>query len=300
MSTKRIDSPLVGLGFYVASLMVMALISVLVKLLADQYPVSQVLLFRFAFSVIPLFGFMLLTAGISSMRTSRIRDHAIRSVSGIISVSLFFYAIALLPLAEATMISYSSPIFITMLSIVVLAEYIGVRRWFAVILGFAGVIIITQPGGELFGLGSIFALGSAMAAAFVVVWLRLLSDTESPITTSIIYNAMGMLVFATWTMLSGWVPVQSGIHWLLLVAVGLLASFQQFFFAVAFKYSEASMLAPFEYLILVFATIAGYLIWDEIPGTSSMIGAAFIVASGFVIIVRSRRLKNQFAVSRRI
>lgn len=288
---KRVDSPFVSVGFYVSNLLIMVFISALVKLLADYYPVHQILFFRYAFAVIPLFVFMLMTLGISSIKTNRMKDHAIRSISGVVSISLFFYAIALIPLAEATMLSYSSPIFITLLSIPVLAEKIGVWRWFAVITGFIGVIIITQPGSSIFGLGSVFAVASAMTAAFVVVWLRLLSDTENPTTTSIIYNTLGAVVFVVWLLFTGWTTISSMTHWLLLIAIGLCASVQQFFFAIAFKYGEASMLAPFEYLILIFSALTGYLFWGEIPTTTSVIGGIIIVLSGVVIVLRSRKAR---------
>ncbi len=289
MTNKRVDAPLLAVGFYVGNLLIMVLISALVKVLSEHYPVSQILFFRYVFAVIPLFVYMMLTLGISSMKTSRPGAHAIRSVSGVVSVSLFFYAIALIPMAEATMLAYASPIFITLLSIPVLSERIGPRRWLAVIAGFIGVVVITNPGSEIFSLGSFFAIGSAMTAALVVVWLRLLSDTESPTTTSIIYNTLGALVFALWAWIAGWVSVDSGVHWMLLIAVGLCASVQQFCFAIAFKYGEASMLAPFEYLVLIFSGLTGYLFWSEVPAPSSIVGGAIIVLSGLIIIARSRK-----------
>jgi drug/metabolite transporter (DMT)-like permease len=290
--SKRVDAPLLAVGFYVGNLLIMVLISALVKVLAENYPVSQILFFRYVFAVIPLFVYMMLTQGISSMKTSRPGAHAVRSISGVVSISLFFYAIALIPLAEATMLGYASPIFITLLSIFVLSERIGPRRWFAVIAGFIGVIVITRPGSEIFSIGSLFAIGSAMTAALVVVWLRLLSDTENPITTSIIYNTLGAAVFAVWAWIVGWMSVDSGLHWILLIAVGLCASVQQFCFAIAFKYGEASMLAPFEYLILIFSGLTGYLFWSEVPAPSSIIGGVIIVLSGLIIIARSRKTRG--------
>jgi drug/metabolite transporter (DMT)-like permease len=287
-----VDAPLLAVGFYVGNLLIMVLISSLVKVLADSYPVSQILFFRYVFAVIPLFVYMMLRLGISSMKTSRPGAHAIRSVSGVVSVSLFFYAIALIPMAEATMLAYASPIFITLLSIPVLSERIGPRRWFAVIAGFIGVVIISRPGSEIFSIGSLFAIGSAMSAALVVVWLRLLSDTENPTTTSIVYNTLGAVVFAVWALVAGWVSVDNGLHWILLIAVGLCASVQQFCFAIAFKYGEASMLAPFEYLILIFSGLTGYFFWSEVPAPSSIVGGTIIFLSGLIIIARSRKTRG--------
>lgn len=287
--TKRIDLPLFAIGFYVGNLMIMVLISSLVKLLSAGYPVSQILFFRYAFAVIPLFLFMCKVHGISSLRTTRYKDHAIRTISGIVALGLFFYALTLIPLAEATMLANTSPIFITVLSIPILAEHIGFRRWGAVVVGFIGVIIISQPGSEVFGFGSLVALGAAFFAAFVVIWLRVLSDTENATTTSIIYNATGCVVFGLWVLIAGWTTIQSGFDLALLMAIGFSASFQQFFFAVSFRYGEASLLAPFEYLVLVFAAIVGYYFWSEVPPLTSIIGGLVIICSGIFILARSRK-----------
>jgi drug/metabolite transporter (DMT)-like permease len=290
--TNRVDLPFRAVGFYVGNLVVMVVISALVKLLSVRYPVSQILFFRFMFAVLPLFVLAAFTLGILSIKTSRYRDHAIRSVSGVLALSLFFSAISLIPMAEATMISYSSPIFITLLSIPILSEKIGWWRWFAVLLGFVGVVIVAQPGSAVFSLGSLFAIGSAMLAAVVVVWLRLLSDTENPIITSIIYNSLGAVIFSIWALTIGWIAVESLADWALLIAVGLSASVQQFLFASSFRYGEASLLAPFEYLILIFSAVVGYVFWDEVPVLTSIFGGIIIAVSGLVILARTRKANS--------
>jgi drug/metabolite transporter (DMT)-like permease len=290
--TKRIDFPLRAISFYVGNLLIMVLISALVKHIAESYPVSQILLFRFAFAAIPLFLFAIATSGLASLKTHRYRDHAIRSGSGIFSISLLFFALDMIPIAEATMLAYSSPIFITILSIPILSERIGGWRWSAVILGFIGALVITQPGSAVFAMGSFVAIASAMTGAVVVIWNRLLSDTENAITTSVIYNTCGMIVFAIWIVLSGWVEIKNNIDWALLVLIGLAAAFQQFFFAVSFRYGEASLLAPFEYLILIFAVIIGYLIWGEVPAFTSIVGGVIIAASGLLIFSRRNLVRT--------
>ena len=231
---------------------------------------------------------MTMSHGIASMKSSRPGDHAIRTLSGILGLGLFFFSISTIPLAEATILAYASPIFITVLSIPILAERIGIRRWVAVAIGFIGAAIIVQPGSVVFGLGSMAAIGSALASAFVVIWLRRMSDTENATTTSIIYNSSGMAVFGVWLLIYGWVNVTSMLDLILLISVGLCASFQQFFFAVAFRYGEASFLAPFEYLVLVLAAVIGIVFWNEIPPVTTMIGGLIIVGSGLFIFSRSK------------
>ncbi|MEM7194925.1 MAG: DMT family transporter [Pseudomonadota bacterium] len=294
MTTQgRIDSPYLAIGLYVSNLMIMVLISGLVKHLSDHYPVTQILLFRFALAAVPLFLFTITMHGLEVMKTERYQDHAIRSVSGICSLSMLYFALSMIPIAEATMIAYSSPIFITILSIPLLGEKIGIARWSAVLIGFAGVMIIAQPGTQVFNLGGLLALGSALGGAMVVLWLRKLSDTEHPGLTSFIYNSLGALVFIIVTLYVGWHEVMSWIHWLLLAAVGLLAAVQQYLFAFSLRFGEASLIAPFEYLILLFAVAAGIIFWNEIPPTTSVIGGTVIVASGLIIIFRANKKKVQ-------
>ena len=288
-ATKRVDSPLLGIGFFVSNLLTMVLIGGLVKLLSGEYAIAQILFFRYLFAVIPLFFLAVSTQGVASLKTTRYRDHTIRTISGIVALGLFFYSLSLIPFAEANMLAYSSPIFITILSIPILSEAIGVRRWSAVLIGFVGVILIAQPGSEVFSLGGIAALASAALAAFVTIWLRLLSDTESPTTTAVIYNTTGSLLFALSLFYFGWVPIDNLTDWVLLISVGLIASFQQFCLATSFRYGEASLLAPFEYLVLVFAVLLGYFVWNEVPPLMSVLGGILISVSGLIILARKRR-----------
>ena len=283
--------------FFISNLLLMVLISALVKKMAEDYPVTQLLVFRYLFAVIPLLGFAIWKLGMQSLKTTRYLDHGIRSVSGILGISLFFFAIALIPIAEATMLSYISPIFVVILSIPLLSEKVGLKRWLAVLIGFVGVIIVAQPGSAIFNVGGLVAIASAFFAAFVVIWLRKLSDTEHPTTIAIYYNGLGAMVFIGWAIFTGWTEVQSTLHWILLICIGLVASFQQFFLAISFRYGEASLLVPFEYLILIFTAMVGYVYWGEVPGITSITGAIFIVISGLIILYRTNE-KSESTINR--
>ncbi len=274
----------------------MVLISAMVKLLSGRFPVSQILLFRYVFAAVPLLMYSFVVHGAGSLRTSRYRDHGIRSASGILSLGLFYTALAMIPLAETTMLVYSSPIFVVMLSVPFLGEKIGLPRWSAVIVGFMGVMIISQPGTAVFSTGGLVAIGSAVVGAFVLIWQRRLSDTENTATTAIIYNTSGGLVFAVWTLAVGWTATGNGWDLALLVGIGLLAAFQQFFFTAAFRFGEASLLAPFGYLIFLFAGLAGVVFWNEVPPWTTIAGGMVIVASGLVILFRERVKRKPVAV----
>jgi len=158
-----------------------------------------------------------------------------------------------------------------------------------VLIGFFGVLIIVQPGSLGTGIGTVAAIGSALMAAVVTIWLRLLSTTENVLTTSIIYNGFGTVVFALWVLATDWVPVMNRQDWITLISIGLIAGFQQYMFASAFRYGEAGLLAPFKYLILVFSAVVGYVFWNEVPPPATWLGGGVIVASGLFIIFRERR-----------
>lgn len=284
-----------GLTFYLLCLAFMVVISMIVKITGERLPVYQILFFRYALSLVPL-GLMASRQRHSfTLRTQRPGDHAIRTLVGVTSIGLFFVAVNQIPLAAATTISFAAPIFCAVFSIPILGEVIGIRRWIAVTVGFVGVVVISLPG--IYGLsigdyawhiGVPAALGSALGGAFVNIYLRKLSDTENVLTTSIYYNGTGTIIFLVWVWIVGWAPI-SAIELTLLVFLGLVAGVQQFALASAFRYAEASYLTPFEYLILIFAAAAGYVVWGEVPIATTWIGGAIIAGSGLFMVHRQRR-----------
>lgn len=282
------DHPFLGVGLFVGNLVVMAGLGAMVKVLTEDYPVSEVLFFRFAFAIVAFVILLPKAGGLGSLKTARPAGHAMRTLSGIASLSLFYYAISVIPLAEATTLAYATPIFITVLSIPLLGEHIGVRRWTAVIAGFVGVVLIAQPGGGNWGWGALAGIGSAVTGALVSIWLRRLNATEKFTTIGLIYNVTGALLFGAWCLLAGWTSPTS-FNLVLLVGFGLVAGLQQVMFTLSYRYAEASFLAPFEYLILVLAAVAGYAFWGEVPSLTTWLGSAIIAASGIFVMLRTRR-----------
>ena len=138
--------------------------------------------------------------------------------------------------------------------------------------------------------GLLAALGSAIFGAMVVIWLRRLSGSERPVAIGIYYNGLGCLVCLVWTLSSGWqLPGEN--DWLLLAGFAVGCGLQQWFLTVSFRYAQASLLAPFEYLAMIFAAIVGYLFWAEVPVLTTWIGAAIIAASGLYILRREQRMQ---------
>ena len=288
-SGERRDHPALGILTFVGNMAVMALLSAGVRELVNrEYPLAEVLLLRYVSASAVFWVILLSTAGLAALTTKRPLDHAIRSISGVVSLALLYYAITLIPIADATAIAFAAPVFITLLSIIILGEAIGLRRWSAVILGFVGVLLITRPQADGWNVGALAALGSAISGAMVAVWLRKLSSSERSVAIGIYYNALGCLVCLGWVLLSGWLTPGVGDLWLLL-GFGLGCGLQQWLLTVSFRYAEASLLAPFEYVAMVFAAIVGYVFWSEIPVLTTWIGAAIIAGSGLFIFKRDQR-----------
>lgn len=265
----------------------MALVSASVKALSDDYPLGEILLFRFAFAALFFWLLLLSTIGLSGLSTSRPFAHAIRTVSGITSLSLMFFAVSTIPIADATALAYSAPIFITLLSVFLLKETIGLRRWLAIFVGFIGVLLIAQPGDAGWSIGVAAGIISAITGALVAIWLRRLSSTERSVTIGLYYNSTGALVCIIWVLAIGGV-LPRGEDLLLFCVFGVMCAAQQWLLTISFRYAEASFLAPFEYMAMIFAAIVGYLFWGEIPVLTTWIGAAVIASSGLFIFVRRR------------
>ncbi|MFT5658392.1 MAG: drug/metabolite transporter (DMT)-like permease [Gammaproteobacteria bacterium] len=289
------DHPTLGISTFIANLVLMALVSASVKALSVDYPLGEILAFRFAFAALFFWTILLSTTGLSGLSTRRPIDHAIRTVSGITSLSLLFFAVTQIPIADATALSYSAPIFITLLSIFLLKETIGLRRWLAIIAGFIGVLLIAQPGVAGWSIGMAAAIASAITGALVAIWLRRLSHTEKSVTIGLYYNTSGALVCLAWMLaINGILP--TGEDLLLFCVFGLMCAAQQWLLTISFRYAEASLLAPFEYMAMIFAAIVGYLFWGEIPVLTTWLGAAVIAASGLFIFVRRQRKQIEIAV----
>jgi drug/metabolite transporter (DMT)-like permease len=283
------DHPVLGIATFVGNLLLMAFLSAAVRELVNRgYPLSEVLLFRYVFASSVFWVVLFSTAGLWVLATRRPLDHAVRSFSGIISLALLYFAITRIPIADATAIAYAAPIFITVLSIFLLGEIIGLRRWIAVILGFVGVLLIARPQADGWDIGVLAALASAFTGAIVAIWLRKLSSSEKSVAIGIYYNGLGSLVCLGWVLLSGWLTPHADDIWIL-IAFGLGCGLQQWLLTVSFRYAEASLLAPFEYLAMVFAALVGFVFWGEIPVLTTWIGAAIIAASGLFIFKRRQQ-----------
>jgi len=288
-ATQHQDRTSLGVTLYFAELLLITLIAMMVKQLGGAFPFYQLLFCRFLFAL-PLIAVQAYrSTGRVYARPANPSGFAIRVCCGILGLGTYFYALTVIPLADVTALAYTSPIFITLLSIPILGETVGPRRWFAVVAGFAGMVLITRPTGGIEP-GAIAAASSAMFAAMVNILVRRLSRTDSSATVALYYNTSGAVVMGVWCLISGVSMPGTAVDAAMLLGLGVVASGQQLALSYAHKYAEASLLASLNYLALVLAAGVGYLVWNEVPSVETWIGGGVITASGLFIIYREIQL----------
>lgn len=276
-----------GIFYMIASVLVFAVVNALVKYLEDDYPVSEVVFFRSVFAL--LFALALLTrhGGFPTLRTRRLPEHVGRGALQFVSMVCIFIAYHLMPLADAVAITFSSPLFLTLLSIPVLGEKVGRHRWGAVLVGFVGILIMVRPGAGVLSVGALLALVNAGFGASVTIALRRMSLTERPVTL-VTYQALVASVLSVAILPFGWVtPTWQGA--LGLAAVGLISGVGQILWTQAFKLAPAAVLAPFSYTSMIWSIGLGFFIWGDVPTALLLAGSAVVVASGLYILYRETR-----------
>ncbi len=269
--------------------MFLVLMATIVKLLGERLNVFQILFLRQVFM-----SAMILPAILhqfpGSLRTDRPVLQISRIAAALVGMLGAFTAVIHLPLADATSISFAKAFFVTIFAIVVLSEPVGVRRWAAVAAGFAGVLIMLRPGTDGFSIYGLFALAGAAGAGMVMVIIRLLTRTEKTITI-MSWQAIGVGVVMIGPGLYFWQwPTMT--EWLLIASLGAVGYAGQFCNIVGYRYGEASVMAALDYFRLIYAVIFGYLLFDQLPGLGTWIGAGIIVAASLYTIQRERQKKQ--------
>jgi drug/metabolite transporter (DMT)-like permease len=285
---------LLGIGLRLGAIITFSAMSATVKLVSDRgVGPAEMLFYRNLFSLPIIAGWIIAVPGIRAVRTRRPLAHLTRGLIGMTSMLMVFQTLRMLPLAEATTIGFSAPLFATILSGFWLGEHVGPHRWLAVAIGFAGVLVVLQPGGLGPHLGIAVAIVSAFLVASVNITLRQLGATENIAATVFWFN------LTTLAVMSAIVPFFARAHnaeeWGLLVVIGITGGAAQIFNTASVRYAPLAALAPFDYLQLVGAAIFGYLLWGTSPGRATWTGASLIVAGGLYTIYREHRLRQAIA-----
>jgi drug/metabolite transporter (DMT)-like permease len=285
-----------GFLYMFISICAFSLMDIIVKWSVD-YPIGQVLFFRGFFGIIFYFFIIPRERLHDFYKTKRPGLHSLRCIAGLIAIIAIFIALRKLPLATVVSISFAAPIFTTIFSIFLLSEKVGVYRWLAVLVGFIGILIITEPGISNLNIYYIFPIIFCLGLSYVAITLRQLSTTE-PVWLISLFFSIAITFLSFLTLPFGWV-MPSFNHFLILSLVGIFGGVSNLWLSQSYKYSEVSLVTPLKYLTLVFAIIFGYFIWDEIPTIKTLIGA-FLVIISTLIIFRREIYKKKIITSKTI
>lgn len=256
------------------------------KLLTADISAIQVIWLRYgAFAAIML-ALVWRAGGRSRLRTQRPTLQILRGLGVTLSSILFTMGLQHLPIADATASSFIAPLFVTALSIPMLGETIGWRRWAATLIGLIGVVIVVRPGGSGFQGASLLPVASALSWAFAMIITRMMSRTESPLTT-LTYSALIGFAIVSLAVPFVWQP----LTWTFLLMglfIGMTSTIGHWLLVTAFRHADASLLAPFSYLQLLWASMFGYLLFAVLPDLWTLVGAVIIAGSGLYTAHRER------------
>jgi drug/metabolite transporter (DMT)-like permease len=287
------SSVLPAIGLRLTSVALFAGMNVLIKLAEARGAAFAELLFYRQFGAAVLVGGVVAGGpGLASLRTARIGAHVLRTAIGLVAMTLTFSTLILLPLAEATTIGFSMPIFATVLGALILHEPTGWRRWAAVLAGFVGIVIVTQPGsGHIPVLGVLTGLVAAFCTASVSILLRTIGKTEPALTTVFWFSALSLLPLGI--AYAPAVRAHDPATWAVLLGIGVIGGFGQMAMTASLARGAVSRVVPMDYTALLWATLLGWLVFDRLPVPATWLGAPVIVASGLYIVWREHRRRVQ-------
>lgn len=286
------ERPILAIFLRVAAMALIATMFMLVKYVGERgVATPEIMFWRQAITIPLLLGWLAYRRQLYLLRTTRTASHAGRAATGMAAMGLNFFAAMLLSLAEATTLSFTTPIFAVILSVLLLREHVGRWRWSAVLLGFIGILIITRPGsGELPLLGLLAGLAGGLMVAIVSFQIRDLARTDPPIACVFWFAAFGALM--TGLLLPTYMTSHDPIEWLLLLAIGVVGTLGQLLITLSLKYGSVATVIVMDYTSLIWATIYGWLIWDLWPDVFTWLGAPAVIAAGLIIAWREHRLSR--------
>ena len=281
------DRPLAGIAMMLIGIASFAVMDAAIKWLTASYPVAQVVALRSWFGLPFLFLLAIREGGLPALGSRRPGVHLLRYLLVLGLSFTFFWALSELKLVDAIAIAFAAPIFITALSVPLLREAVGLRRWLAICAGFVGVLIMLRPGLGVFQWAALSALAGALFYALLMITTRAYKATESS-AALMFYPQLGMSITGIGLVIFYWVP-PSLVDLGLFAFAGVFGSIGVLCLTHAFRMAPVAAVAPFEYTALIWATLLGYLLWDELPDGITLLGSAFVIGSGLYIIFREAR-----------
>ena len=284
-----------GVLYMVASVMCFAVMDICVKWL-NYYPFGEVFFARFFFGLIPIFLIIPKDKWTDFYKTKRPGLHAFRAICGTVAFICIFFGLRQLPLADVVALTFGGPIFVTIASIIFLSEKVGIKRWFAVFVGFIGMILIVQPAFVELNYYYVSPILFCVFFSGVAISVRALSKTE-PNYRIAFYFTILCTVLGLCTLPFGWVmPTPKDLF--LFIIMGLCGSVANLLLTQSYRLAEASLVTPIKYLSLVFAIMFGFIIWGEIPKNLMLAGSILVVLSSLIIFIREKKLKKEIVIPR--
>lgn len=271
----------------IASMFFFSVMAVLIKLVGDRTPLSFIIFSRSLFAFLVLIPVVAASGGLKVLKTKKPLGHLMRAGIGLSAMVLSFWAIVVLPLANATAIGFAAPLFMTALAVPLLGERVGPRRLAAVGAGFVGILLIVKPDAGIFTTGALVALAGAVFYALAMISIRHLSRTESSVTIVFWFTCACTLATGATLLFHYESPTWPDAG--LLAAIGLLGGLGQVLMTTAYRLAPVAVVGPFDYTQMVWALLFGWLIWDHLPDLQVLLGAATVVGSGIYITLYEAR-----------
>lgn len=294
----RFDDRVQGIAFMLLAVGLFAVMDAMIKWLGESYPTMQLVFFRSLFAFVPLALFLAREGGLRALVPNRPMQHLWRSAAGLIALTTLFYCFTVMPLANVIAITFAAPVFITALSVPMLGEKVGGRRWSAVLIGFAGVLIMVDPGAGMVDPVSLLAIFGTVFYALAIVLVRRLSRTETNAAIVFYFTLSCTLVSAACLPFLWVTPGLADFG--LLAAVGLVGGLAQLSVTHAFRLAPLAVVAPFEYTAMIWAAFLGFFIWGELPGLNLWVGVSVVIGSGLYILYRETQLRLPRGIARRL
>lgn len=293
--------PFLALGLRLAAAGTLATLSMLVKLASERgASLTELVFWRQFITLIAITGILAAMGMLADVKTTRLKAHGARAAAGITGMFFVYGAVVLLPLAEATAINFTAPFFAVIIAVILFKERVGKYRWGAVALGFAGVLVLTQPGfglgiggnigGGIDPLGATIGLIAAFLVAFISFQLQDLNKTESPWSIVFWFTLFTAPVLAL-TLPFVYVP-HSLETWAIIGAMGLCGALAQLLLTASLRFGSAGVILLMDYTALLWATYYGWSVFDTAPSTNLWLGAPLIIGAGALIAWRERRLSK--------
>jgi drug/metabolite transporter (DMT)-like permease len=279
------SAALTGIAYMLAAVFLFGLNSATGKWLVAKYPVGEFLVLRSAMTLILLAPFVWRAGRAAFVNAPRPGLQVVRVLLSSAEVAMFFWAVSHLPLADAQTFYLAGPIYVTALSVIILSERVGWRRWMAVFAGFCGVVIALRPSSASFELPALIALSGSVLYALLMITTRMLRETDDTILMATQF--LGIFLFGAVTLPFGWVT-PSAPDLAIFAALGFASVISLFCVVRSLKLASASVVVPYQYTLIVWSILFGWIIFGEFPDVSTIAGAAIIVLAGLYIFWRER------------